>query len=563
MKWSRLLCALTVSVALSSVFWLFVMNPKTAAGQDAPLECNGVDVVFLIDQSKSMRQNDQNLLRGVAVKTAIDILGDNAVYFCNGVQHRISVIGFGGGNSNPTLDTRTYLASTTISPTLETLQAWKEKRQGLKASIPITDDLGATDHATALEAAADVLQKWSSQPLGNEKRIRMVVLVTDGGPCVKVDENSKCVWDTTEYGSKNGYLDRLKQLTEQSGSLFPWKGDGNPASVYLWMIAFRDATSITGYNYLADEALLSTWQTIAEGHGGKLLIMPRNTDPRMANTQLTSLVANVLDPVLGSRLVPWDCQQPIWIDPYVSDVAIIHIFRRGSNPGVPLDQVKIRIRAIVDNQESDVYENGGSTPGKKKVDDYTKDGPNERYVFYFPPPGKYVVEVEGAEACRDLDVRIGENGVRSELLAPAPSVVFPAIDEAPYYDKMAPGFFSFRFSQQQKDGKVTPLQEMDNYPLNLKVIVRAKDANGQDVIDEYPLVKPITDSLAGVYEARDRVTREPVYIRTPYEGTYSWELVGTTSNPRAFDSSSPITTPIVVIREQGNLKVAAVEKFGF
>lgn len=559
---NRFLQALAISFTLGVMFCFALANPSQSTAQAISSECNGVDVAFLIDQSKSMGYNDQNQLRSAAVKTAIDILGDNAIYFCSGVKHRISVIGFGGGSAG-TSATRIYLPSTTISPALDALSAWKQERTTLKASIPVTDDLGATDHIAALRAGAAVLQQWSQEPLGEKMRIRMVVLVTDGGPCIKVDETNKCVWDTTEYGSRNGYLEQLKAVTDQNGSEYPWKGDGNAASTYLWIIAFRDANSIAGYDYLADRTLLETWETIADEHGSQLLILPRRADSKLANTDLTSLVANVLDPVLGSKLNPWDCTQPIWINPYVSDVAIIHIFRRGSNPGVPLDQVKIRIRAILNDKQSDTYENGTSTPGSKKVDDYTKDGPNERYVFYFPPPGKYVVEVEGAEACRDLDVRIGENGARSELLAPVTSTIFPAISVPPYYDEIAPSFFSFRFSQQQKDGAVVPLQELENYPLDLKVIVRSKDASGKDVIDEYSLIKPITTALAGIYEARDRQTREPVYIRTPYEGTYTWDLIGTTNNPRAFDSSKPITTPITVIQAQGSFKVVPVEEFGF
>ncbi len=168
---------LIIGISLAISLWLIVAHSPIALAQMESSQCNGVDIAFLIDQSKSMGYNDQNQLRSAAVKTAIDILGDNAVYFCNGVQHRIAVIGFGGGDSARS-NTRSYLPSTTIAPTLDSLQAWKQERARLKATIPITDDLGATDHIAALRVAADVLQQWGQQPIGSERRIRMAVLVT-------------------------------------------------------------------------------------------------------------------------------------------------------------------------------------------------------------------------------------------------------------------------------------------------------------------------------------------------------------------------------------------------
>ncbi|MBK9092415.1 MAG: hypothetical protein IPM84_06485 [Anaerolineae bacterium] len=70
-------------------------------------------------------------------------------------------------------------------------------------------------------------------------------------------------------------MEQLKAVTDQNGSEYPWKGDGNAASTYLWIIAFRDANSIAGYDYLADRTLLETWETIADEHGSQLLILPR------------------------------------------------------------------------------------------------------------------------------------------------------------------------------------------------------------------------------------------------------------------------------------------------
>src|SRR5690242_16284126 len=56
--------------------------------------CWGLDIVFLVSQSTMSNLNDLYQLRMQAVGSAIDLIGENSLFFCPGYTHRVSVIGF-------------------------------------------------------------------------------------------------------------------------------------------------------------------------------------------------------------------------------------------------------------------------------------------------------------------------------------------------------------------------------------------------------------------------------------------------------------------------------------
>jgi hypothetical protein len=544
-KMRLLLCNRIMRASLACLMLCFLLavaiknaNPSLAEGPST--ECNGLDIVYLIDQSGSMAVNDKYQIRSDAVHTAIDILGDNAVYFCPGVQHRIAVLGFG---DQPV---KAYIGSALITPTLQTLAAWSNRRIELKASIPVTDDLNATDPTTALAEAAKILANWQQHPIGSEPRKRAVVVITDGGPCIPAQG---CILGNYTFDLP-GYMKRLEVYTNPLGTVFPWRGADNPASVYLWVIGFRDAARTGGYDYLEDPTVRQPWNRITQGHGGDVLVL-QSADQGTENADLTTKVANVLNQLLGSRLKPWDCREAIWVDPYLSNVTIMHIFRRGANPGVSLENVVVRIKAVRGDTTIAEFSRGQVVAGQGKVDDYTQDGPNERYVFYLPPPGQYLVEVRGADICRDLDVRIGQSGIRAEVQKPPQDAVFLEVDKPPYYDASSPTKFRLQLLQQSSGEKIEPLQENPDFPLDVQVIVRSQADVAERVEDVYPLVR--VDNAQAIYESRD-------YIRTRYPGHYTWDLTATTKNPRSLDITNPITKPVVVLQAKGSFRVTPIER---
>lgn len=533
MRWFLKFSVCLLSVAVIVATRVGISN---VYAQSSSAPCGGLDVVFLIDQSASMRDNDTESLRGSAVRYAIDLLGDNSVYQCPGAVHRLAVLGF-GDRPTPT----TYLPPTTISPSFAQLEQWKAEKETLRSEIPNRDYLGGTDHLGGLRAAAQILKTWHSEPVGNGVRRRAVVLITDGGPCVS---SKGCTTNpATNKFDTPAYMQEMEKFTDPLGVQFPYKGDSSPESIFLFMIAFRDTAS--KYDYLKDSKFRAPWERITKSHGGAIVELTADVN-NAQRANLGTVVADVMDNLLGSNLSIVNCNEPIWVDPYVSDVAILHFFRRGSNPGVNLDDVTVRIRATHDGNLIAVYENGRVVEGTGGVNEYTRDGPNERYVLYNPPPGKYVVEVEGADICKQLDVRQGKTNARIELVAPKQDAVMPQVDQAPYYDPDAPVHFVFRATQQGLSSERVPLKEDVGFPLS--VVVKA--TNGEDTSD-YKLVR----KEEGVYESETPITLQNA-------GTTTWEVIATAPNPRS-EANPPITTPIQVFNEKGSFTVKPVQRFSY
>src|SRR5262245_45474388 len=124
----RLIRVGVVVIMLSLLLGLLPAKAEHRLIQDVSDQCTGLDVIFLIDESGSMQFNDPHQVRGNTVRTVLDILGDNAVYFCPGTQHRIAVLGFGDQSGGGT-DTVAYISPTAIAPTLEHLPDWQVQKQ--------------------------------------------------------------------------------------------------------------------------------------------------------------------------------------------------------------------------------------------------------------------------------------------------------------------------------------------------------------------------------------------------------------------------------------------------
>ncbi len=528
-------------------------------------ECIGLDVVFLIDESASMEYNDRHALRSSAVRTAIDMLGDNAMYYCPGVHHRISVIGFGNVSKGHKA-TRTYIGSVVISPTIKDLAAWKQYRDGvIKPRIPVTDSLGGTDHLAALRAAARIIGWWKSHPIGSEPRERAIVLITDGGPCPYVIEDEhggvKCEWK--EYKDRIGYLRAMRELADPISDMLPWRGEDNPNSVFIWVIAFNDSSPTSGYNYMGDRRLLDTWKYIVGEHGGKVYSLPKKSNADLANTELSSVVFNVLNPLLGSSLKTWPCDKPVWVQPYMNNVAIVHILKHGAAPGVRLEDVQVSIKVKLASGEEETIVRGRSTSSHKliKVEDYTKDGPNERYVFYFPPPGEYYIEVKGANICKDLTVELGEKAVKVNVLSPTDGTALAEVEKPPYYDTVTPTFFKAQLLVRTVTSETMPLAIEPGAPIT--VVAKVEGLGSLKGKAEYTYYLKRVDDKNSIYESwsRDLGKAQPIITKNP--GSYRWTLSVLTPDIRKYFTHTLGSSYITVAQTTGVFQVVPVEHFSF
>jgi hypothetical protein len=405
------------------------LGSHTATAQDNGSQCQGLDLVVLVDQSESMRQNDAAQIRIYAIRLLIDSLGNNILYECPGISHRLSVIAFGSTTSN-------IIDTITISPQLDAFKVWEETRSQIRGQIPESlPYLGATDYRAAFEAAQQRLAQWQATPLGDQPRRRDVILIADGGPCINV-ANERCF---ATGGTQGQYMADLEGYLSPTGSNFPWRGNTNPQSIGIWMIAMNDIRQ-TGYNYLADANLRAYWERITSSHDGAFIVLDSSRDANSINYDISVAVADIADAITGSELIQTICTEPFYIEPYL-DNAMIRILKIGSNPGVPFEEVKVSIVYLEPKQPARLLD-GRVIAGAINVADYIADGPNEHYVLASPPPGMYEIEVSGADECRDLNVAYKVYPLSVEILEPTipnenQEAVTPTLaqfDEPPYYD---------------------------------------------------------------------------------------------------------------------------------
>ena len=516
-------------------------------GQDSR-GCVSLDLVVLIDQSNSMKVNDPNNLRIEALRQIIDYLGDSVLYFCPDAKHRLAVIGFGDEGTLYTDDIKVYFSNVVIAP--RTLSEWIKARKVLKSKLPAPENLGGTDFLSAFKAAKDIFDQWGSST-SSEKDIlprrKVVLLLTDGGPCVIADG---CGQDGKPYGGQQmaKAMERLKEYLDPNGADFPWRGQENKSSVSILVVGLNDSTS-AGYNYLQDSRIKDVWAQITREHGGEFV--PVATD-KPENLRLSSQVFDALNQVAPVVLKKWPCDKPLWVDPYTSGILVIHIWRQGALSGFLPQDVVVRLRYESADGKVVFYERGNASESGYGPEDYSGTDFSERYVFYRPAPGKYTVEVEHADRCVDVDVRTGEEPLIVKVLSPSPDShtnILPQVKDSPYYDKVLVPRFKIQLLQRAKDGSTQPVIEFPGYPLKVKATVKRPDGKK----DEYTLVKEGDD---GVFVSNN-------FIKTPVAGKYEWSLVVETSNPRVKFGEAPAGASdyIIVFQTKGQFEVTPVTRF--
>lgn len=526
--WLLMICVVT-----AVVMW----RVQVVDAQPNETTCKSLDLVVVIDQSTSMDNNDPRRARFDVADLIIDKLGEHAIWLCpdEPVAHRLAILGFGDfseyleEDNDYREDVAVYLEPQEIPPPGSDLAAWDGYREGLKRTLDNfdTDNLGGTDHEAAMLNARDILQEWKQQPLGESQRRQGIILITDGEGCTA---SGGCQIDEPYVFSRQGYIDRLLQLTNPNGQDLPWRGSDNPDSVHISMIALTDLNS--SFNYRTDPVFSDGWARITQDRGIVYLADQENLD-------LASGVADVLDPLVGSGLNQWDCQVPIWINPYVDNLAILHIYTQGAVAGSEPEDVRVAIGIQTVGQRTIIIQGGTPDSDDVSVDEYTRDGLIERYVFRRPLPGRYEILAENADVCDDLDVRTGTNPVTIEVVTPANNAIYPEVQATPFYNPDVADKFRVLVRSQ---GDI-PLEEYDDYPLLVEALIEGPNGHEQRVE-----LRRVED---GVYESDS-------FIQTPGAGGYTWELNGQVASP------NPETEGLVdVFASSGRFQAGDVDGFNF
>jgi hypothetical protein len=485
-KWHILITAVSLLLALLYLREVWGFSPNQSSPSSL-VECNGLDIVVIIDQSESMGgaegipPNDPENFRIDAAREVIVRLGENRLYFCTDVVHRVAILSFGDGPLESD-GTEIDLPFTEIAPDPKAeFVFWKERRQQLMERIQ-PKHLGATDFATAFRKAKELFDQLPD--FGNKKAL---ILLTDGGPCVQ-ELGCKIKESTFAPGP---YLTGLKKQIEKD---FPFEeGKG----YYIWVVAMHDR----GSDYLNEfiggdiqKTLGEFWEEdIAKPHGGSLIKLSKNRE------DIPATFFEILQNVLGTGEVKLlECGSHL-IKPYVNKVIFI-FFKGKRETGVSIEHT------LPDGTEVLIRSGKASAPGIE-IDEHLVDGHTERYIISKPDPGIWTLTADDCEG-----VRIYEELIEPRIRKIEPEEQVPLYEVSPFYDPKAPRYLIYRV-EERDTGKEFP--EYAQYPLTIRAQITSP--SGQ----QYELV--LSSIGDGMYKSST-----PILVGE--EGDYPIHLIGEAEN---------------------------------
>jgi len=176
----------------------------------------GVDLVFLIDQSKSMRYNDPEELRVDSVRLVLEILGIDNLRFPE-MEHRLGLISF------------TTAETTAIDLPLTSLragseEAWRIKRDRINEKIQ-AKIIGETDFKAAFRKAKEIFEE--AEPTEFQPRAKAIIVLTDGEP----------------YPYESGITPYFEDLKEYIEDNLPIASEPRSTEGYhIWVVAMAQLT---------------------------------------------------------------------------------------------------------------------------------------------------------------------------------------------------------------------------------------------------------------------------------------------------------------------------------
>ncbi len=473
-KWFTLLAVLFIvflfasqPVTIERANALSIHDQPSTLQRNAP-DCFALDIVFVIDQSKSMSQlprpNDPLGQRFNAPRYALDWLANNRLSRlaqCPDAVHRIGVISFG-------TDVVVDLPLTIINPSSQ--KEWDALLPELEAKIQ-ERDMGTTDQAKAMIEAARVLK--TADALGDLPRKRAVILLTDGQPCTVelgcIDGTSGTTKGTVTYEKYMHDLfeqtetdftfspsvvardQAIKDAIERFGGLdkisdeerdriyvnYPVSNQELYNSIYIWIMATNDATkysSLVGDNFKA----------IATSHNSELIDIQQNLleIPKVFN-QIMSTLAGVKPTLLGCGNLA--------VDPYLSGV-VLDIYKAANG---------LEVEISYNNKH---LKDGDGDKDFFGLAQYSQYGAVEHYRFQTPPAGLWEI------VCSDpngAEVSYLPFDAHAELVQP--SSILPQYDvNNEHSDPLHPFYLTYKVVDQI-DAK--PLNLDTAYPLNMSGVV--------------------------------------------------------------------------------------------
>jgi len=458
--------------------------------------CVGLDLVLLIDQSGSMSggkdlkypATDPGQARIAAAQFIIQFLFTNRKLLCDDTIHRIGVMGFGSKFVE-------QLAMTPIdfnaSSSLETINTIAE---GLTSQIkPL--DLGSTNFKGGFEQVA---QMFASLPdLNSTPRKKMVIVLTDGSPCVATaKECEDGTFDPLGYMSQT----LVPYMNDTNGTFPLWNAPYNfqRGDIYVNFVAINNGDYYLKAKLDANKKTIKDyWEEITESHGGQVYSLGQD-QLKIPETFLAIIGLQMgLIPIKGleantpanGAITKLDCNKPVYIDPYVQKV-IFYIFKNG-----PTD---IAFTFTSNGQTVKLVNGKAETGPSTMVESYSEFfAVAAQYVINRPEPGIWTL------SCDEKDVITYKQQFFVGVNLQEPLKDLPLFDEPPYYEVTSPYYLVVKVTDQEGQ----PIKSNPDYPLEILVDVKKPDGQillaseqlKSDEIGIYKSEKPVDQSQVGRY----------------------------------------------------------------
>jgi hypothetical protein len=493
---------------------LALANPLSQDdSEDLDIPCYSLTIVFLVDKSISMQDNDPKNLRKEAFDWVISWLGDNILYQCPDGAHTVGVIGFAG---HAWVD----LELTTINP--QDHDSWVDiVRPAIQNKVKDTL-VGGTQPIHAFVEAASMFESASLQSSYPQKRL--IILLTDGDPAG--------VESGTEYARKYGELlySKVKNLfpfnptlLKQEKCLDDARQDGDVTaeekyfclktfsvpsqdlleSTYIWAILLNQ-----GRPYYAG---FKSWlDQITAEHAGETFSLIRNSDIPIRFLEILTQMVGVKAEPLNCGLFP--------MEPYLEQ-STLQFFKIEPSITVNISYERDG-KTFTINQDLLAGQTKPYNIEGFNIKDYTQDATIERYVFYHPTGGQWRITSSDCQGIQGFF----ESLDLSSNLAQVINRQIPQMDLPPYFDADNPVLIDFFLLDRVNQGGKVPEDPM--FPINIDLLFTKPDGNTEDVkvlfdpsLNVFRNLQPLNVSQSGDYSFT-------ILATTPYADSKKQQSAG-------------------------------------
>jgi len=219
-------------------------------GEPPATSYTGLDIVFLVDQSGSMKgdpvyhpiPNDPAGWRFEALKVLSNLVGPALFHNYKEMTVRFAVIEFGS-------EAKVAIPVTTIQA--RSFEEWQPQKAEIEQALADyraqreNTHMGNTDHRAAFELARRLFDEMEAAD--PSRRLKAIILVTDGSPCIPPPGEENCV-----HFDWSGYMRNLRD--KYIPTEFPCD------EFYIYVLGINDSAD----NYWPRSA--PYWEPIATCH---------------------------------------------------------------------------------------------------------------------------------------------------------------------------------------------------------------------------------------------------------------------------------------------------------